>query len=220
VEGEDTVHFRHAIQEIAVRIQRESFPFEVFGRVGQLRFVHLDFGRKDGHRARFGSAQSRCPRLYFGDRSVGGTRNGRVLPRCVREDVQPDQQKKSALDGDTRARAVGSRIEAALREAGLTPPDVRTLATDGLSRKELIDVLGVLEREGRVVRVAPDLYYARAAIDRGIALLREYCAEHGEITAAAFRDLIQASRKYSIALLDYCDRTGVTLRVGDVRRVR
>lgn len=121
---------------------------------------------------------------------------------------------------DTRARTVGSRIEAALREAGFTPPDVRTLATDGLSRKELTDVLGVLEREGRVVRVAPDLYYAREAIERGIRVLQEYCAEHGEITAAAFRDLIQASRKYSIALLDYCDRSGVTLRVGDVRRVR
>jgi selenocysteine-specific elongation factor len=123
-----------------------------------------------------------------------------------------------ALDG--RRRVAGDRIEAALRAAGLTPPDVRTLEAEGLSPKELADVLQVLEREGRVVRVAADMYYAREAVERGIELLRGHCAVHGEITAAAFRDLIGASRKYSIAFLDYCDRTGVTLRVGDVRRMR
>jgi selenocysteine-specific elongation factor len=121
---------------------------------------------------------------------------------------------------DERARRVGARIEVALREAGLTPPDLRTLDVEGSSAKELADMLAVLEREGRVVRVAPDLYYAPDAVARGIALVREHCARHGEITAAVFRDLIGASRKYSIAFLDYLDRTGVTLRVGDVRRAR
>ena len=42
----------------------------------------------------------------------------------------------------------------------------------------------------------------------------------GEISAAVFRDLIGASRKYAIAFLDWCDRTGVTTRVGDMRRLR
>jgi len=118
------------------------------------------------------------------------------------------------------ARLAGARIEAVLRAAGLTPPEVGGLDTEGLSARELQDVLAVLEREGRVVRVAPDLYYARDAVERGLTLLREHCATHGEITAAAFRDHIGASRKYSIAFLEYCDRTGITLRVGDVRRVR
>ena len=39
-----------------------------------------------------------------------------------------------------------------------------------------------------------------------------------QITAAGFRDLISASRKYSIPLLDYFDRSGVTVRSGDYRR--
>jgi selenocysteine-specific elongation factor len=118
------------------------------------------------------------------------------------------------------ARQAGARVEAALRAAGLTPPEVGGLDAGRLSDRELRDVLAVLEREGRVVRVSPELYYARDAVERGVALLREHCATHGEITAAAFRDLIGASRKYSIAFLDYCDRTGITLRVGDVRRMR
>src|SRR5216110_1174110 len=52
------------------------------------------------------------------------------------------------------------------------------------------------------------------------ALVDAHCRAHGEITAAVFRDLIGASRKFAIAFLDWCDRTGVTLRVGDVRKLR
>jgi len=81
-------------------------------------------------------------------------------------------------------------------------------------------VLGVLEKEGRVVRVAPDLYYAPAAVEDAKALLTGHCRTHGDISAGVFRDLIGASRKFSIAFLDWCDRTGVTTRVGDMRRLR
>ena len=63
----------------------------------------------------------------------------------------------------------------------------------------------------KVVRVMPDLYYARAAADESVALVRTHCRAHGEITAATFRDLIGASRKFAIAFLDWCDRTGVTV---------
>src|SRR5207247_2209529 len=72
----------------------------------------------------------------------------------------------------------------------------------------------------KVVRVMPDLYYARAAADESVALVRTHCRAHGEITAATFRDLIGASRKFAIAFLDWCDRTGVTVRVGDLRKLR
>ena len=51
-------------------------------------------------------------------------------------------------------------------------------------------------------------------------MVEGHCRTHGEITAAVFRDLIGASRKFAIAFLDWCDRTGVTLRVGDVRKLR
>ena len=45
--------------------------------------------------------------------------------------------------------------------------------------------------------------------------------ERTNVTGSArFRDLIKASRKFSIALLNYFDRTGFTLRVGDARKVR
>jgi selenocysteine-specific elongation factor len=77
-----------------------------------------------------------------------------------------------------------------------------------------------MEREGRVVKVATDLYFSRAAADAAKNLLLKYLETHPEITAAIFRDLLGASRKFAIALLDHFDHTGLTTRVGDTRRLR
>jgi selenocysteine-specific elongation factor len=124
-----------------------------------------------------------------------------------------------ALAAGAHGRA--AELESLLTAGGFTPPDVRQLAeTTGLSTKTVHEVLAVLEREGRVVRIAPDLFYARQAVDEALARLAAHCRAHGEITAAAFRDAIDASRKFAIAFLDWTDRTGVTLRVGDLRRLR
>ena len=130
-----------------------------------------------------------------------------------------DPAHRVRLDG--RARALGERVEQLLAAGGFTPPDVRQLeASAGVGRKALADVLGVLESEGRVIRVAPDLWFARSAVDEARGCLELHCRAHGDITAAVFRDLIGASRKFSIALLDWFDRSGVTLRIGDLRRLR
>jgi selenocysteine-specific elongation factor len=44
--------------------------------------------------------------------------------------------------------------------------------------------------------------------------------EKGEMTAGSFRDLIGSTRKYTIPLLEYFDRSGLTIRIGDVRRLK
>jgi len=122
---------------------------------------------------------------------------------------------------DREGGALGEQLERILAAGGLTPPDLRQLEeAASASRREVLEVLGVLEKERRVVRVSPELYYHPAAVAEGMRRIADYCAEHGEITAAVFRDLIGASRKFAIAFLDWTDRTGITLRVGDVRRLR
>jgi selenocysteine-specific elongation factor len=116
---------------------------------------------------------------------------------------------------------VAGRAEALLAAGGVTPPDLKQLETTlKVPRTRLQAILQQLEREGRVTKVADGLYFAREPVERARALLRTHALVHGEISAAAFRDLLDASRKFSIALLDYFDRTGFTLRVGDIRKLR
>jgi selenocysteine-specific elongation factor len=84
----------------------------------------------------------------------------------------------------------------------------------------LNEVIRLLEREGSVVRVTTDMYFLAASIGQLRATLTKYLSEKGELTAAAFRDLIGSSRKYTIPLLEYFDRDGLTIRIGDVRRLK
>jgi selenocysteine-specific elongation factor len=140
--------------------------------------------------------------------------------RLVREEsTVRSPAHRVALDAE--GRALGTRVEKLLTAGGFTPPDLRQLEeATGVARKRLVDVLAVLEGEGRVVRVAPDLYYGPAAAEEARRRVEAHCRAHGGITAAAFRDLIGASRKFAIAFLDWCDRTGVTVRIGDLRKLR
>jgi selenocysteine-specific elongation factor len=68
--------------------------------------------------------------------------------------------------------------------------------------------------------VATDLYYLSSTVDEVRAILKKFIDERGEIAAASFRDLIGSSRKYTIPLLEYFDREGTTIRIGDIRRLK
>ncbi len=138
------------------------------------------------------------------------------------ESVLRLKSHKVQLGGDIGL--LGQSIDDALSRAEFQPPDLKQLAEAlklPLSElPKLRTVLTAMEREGRVVKIATDLYFSRAASDTARARLTGYLGTHPEITAAIYRDLLGASRKFAIALLDYFDHSGVTTRVGDARRLR
>jgi selenocysteine-specific elongation factor len=118
-------------------------------------------------------------------------------------------------------RAATAEIEALLETGGYTPPDAKQLSeTLKLPPRRVLELLAALEREGKAAKVSQDLFYHASTVAR----LRERIAERiragGPLGAAEFRDMIGASRKFSIALLEYFDRTGFTIRVGDQRKLR
>ncbi len=113
------------------------------------------------------------------------------------------------------------RIKKLLGEQELAPPELKQIEKDAAApRAKLIEVLRLLERERAIVKVATDLYFLSSCVDKVRNVLYKHLAEKGEISAAAFRDLLGSSRKYTIALLEYFDREGLTLRIGDIRRLK
>jgi selenocysteine-specific elongation factor len=113
------------------------------------------------------------------------------------------------------------RIKKLLGEQELAPPELKQIEKDAaVPRAKLIEVLRLLERERAIVKVATDLYFLSSCVDKVRNLLSRHLTEKGEISAAAFRDLLGSSRKYTIALLEYFDREGLTLRIGDIRRLK
>ena len=133
------------------------------------------------------------------------------LLRLTEHRVQLGSQEKTLME----------RIKKILGDQPLAPPDLKDLEKQlGASRNKLLEVVRLLERDGSVIRVATDLYYLSSAIDQVRAVLKKFLSQKGEITAASFRDLINSSRKYTIPLLEYFDREGTTIRIGDIRRLK
>ena len=89
-----------------------------------------------------------------------------------------------------------------------------------IGRAKLGEIIRVMERDGSIVRVAPELFFLRESVDTLKTALGQHLLDKSEITPAAFRDLFGTSRKYAIPLLEYFDREGITVRVGDVRRLK
>jgi selenocysteine-specific elongation factor len=118
-------------------------------------------------------------------------------------------------------RTLMEKIKKLLGEQPLAPPDLKEIEKQaGVTRNRLNEVIRLLEREGAVVRVTSDMYFLAGSIEQLRQTLRHHLTEKGDLTAAAFRDLIGSSRKYTIPLLEFFDRDGLTIRVGDTRRLK
>jgi selenocysteine-specific elongation factor len=101
-----------------------------------------------------------------------------------------------------------------LREAGVTPPDRVDLETTLRVSPELTDALLA---QGALVEVSAGLLYDRATLDEIVGRVRTHIQQQGPRTVAQIRDLLDASRKYVLAILGYTDEHKITRRVGDER---
>jgi selenocysteine-specific elongation factor len=103
------------------------------------------------------------------------------------------------------------------------PPRTRDLAR-ALSVPEaaMRAALKRVHRMGRLIEVAPDQYFLSETVAEmaGIAAAIAEVGPAGTLTAAEFRDRLANGRKVAIQVLEFFDRAGVTVRVGDERRVR
>ena len=121
----------------------------------------------------------------------------------------------------TGDEALSAHLTALLGETPWAPPDLAQLvAATGATKSSVVEMLRVMERNRTVVRASPDVYFLRDAVDTVKTTLKERLPARGTVTPAALRDLLQTSRKYVIPLLELLDREGVTIRIGETRRLR
>jgi selenocysteine-specific elongation factor len=121
--------------------------------------------------------------------------------------------------GSPEARLARDRVLEALRWADAEPPSVSELVAR-LPGTDVPGVLRLLARDGSVIAVGQDRYYEAAALGRERRRLEEALAATGPATPAAIRERLGRSRKWLIPLLEWADREGVTVREGDLRRLR
>jgi selenocysteine-specific elongation factor len=160
--------------------------------------------------------------------------NGQIPARIFRALIEPLEADRIVVRDGHLLRLPGHRIQlgdegralvekicSLLGSTPLAPPDLKDIERDlGVGRARLAEVMRAMERERSIVRVTSDLFFLSGCIDRVKDDLLHHLSRGGDITPGAFRDLVGTTRKYAIPLLEYFDREGVTIRVGDVRRLR
>lgn len=115
---------------------------------------------------------------------------------------------------------VKGRIEKVYIDAVLTPPILSELLEKmKIKEGEALDLLHLLAKEGRLVKVK-ELFFSKEAVDSLQTRVVELLKAKGEMSPVDFKEMSGLSRKFAIPLLEYLDSQKVTIRVGDVRRLR
>jgi selenocysteine-specific elongation factor len=107
------------------------------------------------------------------------------------------------------------------KKADLKPPTLKELVAKlSADEREVKDLVNLLIERGDLVKVKEGFSFHRGAITRLEKGLVQFLKENGEITPAQFKELIGASRKFAIPLMEHFDQKKVTIRVGDKRVLR
>jgi selenocysteine-specific elongation factor len=139
---------------------------------------------------------------------AGGERIVRLAgfaPRLAREDEE-----------------VARVVEQALREGRFAPPGRKEIHArlprahpDRVNR-----VIQLLRDQGTIAVLKEDTLLHREALDEAKALLVRTLEAAGTLESARFRDLLGTTRKYVIPILEHFDEIGLTVRDGNVRRLK
>ena len=106
-----------------------------------------------------------------------------------------------------------------LEKGGFQPPTKEELsAALNVDQKRLTDMLGLLSKENKVVRINESLYLAAGSYENMISRVRTFFEKKPDMTVAEFRDILNTSRKYALPFLEYLDSHKITIRTGDVRK--
>jgi selenocysteine-specific elongation factor len=116
---------------------------------------------------------------------------------------------------DPAQRALRARVEAALDEAGVGLLGDAALAELGADRK----AAALLVRLGVLVPIAPGGYLGRSTLEAAVETLRRSFPGGRPFAATEAKEALGTTRRTAIPLLEYLDRTGVTVRQGDLRRL-
>jgi selenocysteine-specific elongation factor len=138
-------------------------------------------------------------------------------------DRQGEQFRAKAFSGglSQEDRRIATEIERILRETAFAAPIPQDLA-DQLQRprKRIDNILKLLTGRGEVVELDENVFVHMDAVRDARDKLVAYCQAHGSMPSNTMKDVIGATRKYVIPLLEYFDKVGLTLRKDSARTLK
>jgi selenocysteine-specific elongation factor len=124
-------------------------------------------------------------------------------------------RKDCVLQFSEKDRRKIERLDTMMERASFAPPPLETITE--ITGHELLQTLLFTEK---LIRVEDTILIRDVEFQQMKDQLIQFLEKHGEITLAQFRDLLNTSRKYALAFLEYMDAAGVTVRVGESRKMK
>jgi selenocysteine-specific elongation factor len=82
------------------------------------------------------------------------------------------------------------------------------------------DTFTAMVELGLIIPIPPDVVFRKQDYDLMLSDVIDMLKSRGKITAAEVRDHFNTSRRYVLALLEHMDAQGITVREGDLRRLK
>ena len=135
----------------------------------------------------------------------GFARTGSAISRGAHRAVLPPQLQSAA-----------EKVRSALMEKPFDPAGRKDLTKD----REQQQALKFLIQQGEIVEISEELVLIRDVFDQMRTIVASLLSTKGPATASQLREELGTSRRVIIPFLEYLDKTGVTQRAGDLRKLR
>ena len=107
-----------------------------------------------------------------------------------------------------------------LKARMLTPAPEKLTGQLLASEKKVEELLQLLCQMGTLIEVGDNIIFHQSTVEKARRAVEKALEERGEVGTGEFRDMLGASRKYVVALLEYFDALGLTERRGNKRSLK
>lgn len=148
---------------------------------------------------------------------------GQGIGRCmldagkIREEANAIALSDFQIQFTPEMNRIRDRMKRVYHDAGYEMPTQDQVLKDEEDPKLARHVLDAMAGSGELVRLDGQNLMDPEFYQKALDGMTEIVDRQGQITLAEFRDLIHASRKYAMIILEYWDRQHITVKIGDAR---
>ncbi len=112
------------------------------------------------------------------------------------------------------------KVEEEIKNLGFSVLPIDEISLKYKDIKAFNNAMASLKRAQKVIQVSisPEIYIHSSSLEALINLLRDFFKNKSDLSVLEFKDLTQTTRKFSIPLLEFCDKQFFTKRVGNIRQ--
>jgi len=125
------------------------------------------------------------------------------------------------VQSSTEHAKIEEKLVEIYTKAGFAPPDFKEVAEMfSASHKEKVafeQMFASLTSNGTLVTLTPQIHFHKDHYDAALQLFHTMASEAELVITKLYRDRLETSRKYAMAVLEYFDKKGISKLVGDGR---